>query len=252
MMLYGCDFTNANPSLVTWVAAWNALYAQQTGYVCQIGTPAEYFASIQPLLNQGGKVGQIIPPTEDMNPVFNGGYYTTHSAMKQDAQQFEDRLTGEETFASIAKQCSPIIGIHKMNLLTAWNALTVNYHHDTITGTSYLPVYEDEMQLFNQEFPTLDQLDANIFGNLSTNMQLTNSNPQVIPLTVFNPSSWNRTDVIAYNMTLNLPFIVDVNVWNPDTGKVTPFPNYSLRKFRYRYSANIYYSIHWYYPKHGI
>ena len=108
------------------------------------------------------------------------------------------------------------------DLLTAWNALTVNYHHDTITGTSYLPVYENEMQLFNQEFPTLDQLDANIFGNLSTNMQLTNSNPQVIPLTVFNPSSWNRTDVIAYNMTLNLPFIVDVNVWNPDTGKVIP------------------------------
>ena len=167
-------------------------------------------------------MGQIIPPTEDMNPVFNGGYYTTHSAMKQDAQQFEDRLTGEETFASIAKQVLPNYRYPQDHLLTAWNALTVNYHHDTITGTSYLPVYEDEMQLFNQEFPTLDQLDANIFGNLSTNMQLTNSNPQVIPLTVFNPSSWNRTDVIAYNMTLNLPFIVDVNVWDPDTGKVTP------------------------------
>ena len=91
-----------------------------------------------------------------------------------------------------------------------------------LQGPRTYPCMKDEMQLFNQEFPTLDQLDANIFGNLSTNMQLTNSNPQVIPLTVFNPSSWNRTDVIAYNMTLNLPLIVDVNVSDPDTGKVTP------------------------------
>ena len=73
----------------------------QTGYVCQIGTPAEYFASIQPLLNQGEKWARLFP-RQNMNPVFNGGYYTTHSAMKQDAQQFEDQLTGKETFASIA------------------------------------------------------------------------------------------------------------------------------------------------------
>src|SRR5271157_49602 len=233
LVLYGADFTNPNPLLVDYVTAWNAMYASQTGYVCKIGTPSEYFDRMQSLIDQGGIVKQSIPSTRDLNPVFNGGFYTTYSEVKAAIQQFEDRLNGEQTFAAITKQVLPTYTYPQDDFWRIWYDQCVSHHHDSITGTSYLPVQEDNYHLLSSVVPTLDRLESSILGNLSSRINLNDIAPQSIPLVVFNPSSWNRTDVIATNITVDIPGIVDVNVWDPDAAtnipcQILPIENSSM------------------------
>jgi len=227
MIFYGSDFSNPNMELPGYVKAWNAQEADRTGYVCKIGTPKQFFDRLGPLLAEGGVVHTHFTYERDLNPVFPG-YYTSRVNMKNFTRYFEQKLTTLETFASIAKQSFQNFTYPEPDFETAWFKATASHHHDSVTGTSRQPVYDDNIQVFYQEMPKLQALESDILGTIVDQVNITYHNATVIPVVLFNPLGWNRTEPIevAVNTTIFPASLqnktVDVEVIDPDGDIVIP------------------------------
>lgn len=227
MVLYGTDFTNPNNDLPGYVAAWNAQEAVITGYVCKIGTPSMFFNRLGSLLARGGVVKTYITPAQDLNPVASG-CYTSRVDMKNFTLYVEQKLTTLETFASIEKQLFPNFAYPEPDFETSWFKADVVHHHDSVTGSSTQPVFEDTMRVFYQEMPVLDQLQSDILGTIINQINITFHNSTVKPIVLFNPLGWNRTEPVEIPVnTTMFPAsmqnkIVDVSVIDPDNGTTIP------------------------------
>ncbi len=227
MVFYGSDFSNPNWELPGFVDAWNAQEADKTGYVCKIGTPKMFFDRLGPLLAAGGVVHTSITPGRDLNPVFSG-YYTSRVNMKNYTRFFEYKLTTLETFASIAKQSFPTFTYPEPSFEQAWYKACASHHHDSITGTSRQAVYEDNMRVFYQEMPILQDLEASILGIMVDNIDTTYPNATARPAVLFNPMGWERTEsaevfvsMAAFPLAMRNS-TVDVEVIDPDSGSIIP------------------------------
>ncbi|MEX2685112.1 MAG: glycoside hydrolase family 38 C-terminal domain-containing protein, partial [Candidatus Sigynarchaeota archaeon] len=227
MVFYGSDFSNPNWELPGFVDAWNAQEADKTGYVCKIGTPKMFFDRLGPLLAAGGVVHTSITPGRDLNPVFSG-YYTSRVNMKNYTRFFEHKLTTFETFATIAKQAFPTFTYPEPSFEQAWYKACASHHHDSITGTSRQAVYEDNMRVFYQEMPVLQDLQASILGIMVDNIDTTFPNATARPVVLFNPMGWERTEPVdvpvsmaAFPVTVRNS-TVDIEVIDPDTGSIIP------------------------------
>lgn len=227
MMFYGSDFSNPNWDLPGFVKAWNAQQADKTGFVCKIGTPRMFFDRLGPLLARGGVVRTSITPGRDLNPVFSG-YYTSRVNMKNYTRFFEYKLTTLETFASIAKQAFPTFTYPEPSFEQAWYKASASHHHDSITGTSRQPVYEDNMQVFYQEMPILRDLEAQILGTMVDGINTTYQDTTARPLVLFNPLGWERTEPVVVPVSMTAfpqafqNSTVDVEVIDPDSGSIVP------------------------------
>jgi hypothetical protein len=176
---FGGDFSSPLPSTPDMVERWNATHPDTALVLADPKTAFQYLAT-----------QQLPQYTTDLNPIWQGFYGTRPEAKIADKES-EYYLTAADKFGLLtdAPQSS------------AWYTATVNAHHDNMAGTAYDWVWAASTK------PRFAQAIATAAADLSgTLAQVANAVDR--PLTIFNPSSWSRSEVIE--LSGNLPNAQDL------------------------------------------
>ncbi|NWF91104.1 MAG: alpha-mannosidase [Ignavibacteriaceae bacterium] len=123
---------------------------------------------------------------------YHRGTLTTQSNTKQWNRNLEVLLTNTEKYSSIANLFG--YSYPKNNLKDAWSGVLFNQFHDILPGSSIREVYIDSDKDYKLSERVakfeLDKALENISSRINT------KNIDWKPLIVFNPLSWERSDIV--------------------------------------------------------
>ncbi len=130
---------------------------------------------------------------KELNPVFPG-CYTTQVEMKRHNRQSEQLLFNAEKMSELAvffnyRNYYPVRDISE-----AWKLVLLNQAHDLAAGSGIGPIYADAANQYEEIFQR---------GYRALNFSLQNLGLQVdtrgagVPLVVYNPQSFDRTDLVT-------------------------------------------------------
>lgn len=173
--------------------------------------PKIEFGKAQPYLEQVGAdvaAGKVKLPTWDSELYleFHRGVYTSQSETKKNNRHNETLLEESEKFSSLASLFGheyPQAGFE-----SAWKKLVFNEFHDILSGSGIHVVYVDA---------TRDHEEVRRFGRDARRSALeeltahANTEGAGVPVIVFNPLSWRRTDVVEAEVQFPRP-VKDVEV----------------------------------------
>ncbi|MDZ7961991.1 MAG: alpha-mannosidase [Aulosira sp. DedQUE10] len=128
---------------------------------------------------------------------FHRGCYTTHAHQKRWNRHCEGLLYQAELFASLAT-LSAGVAYPKAELENAWKKVLFNQFHDILPGASIPPVYVDA----NQAWQEVDRVGSEILESslkaIASQIDLPlPPQPEALPIIVFNPLNWQRSEVVA-------------------------------------------------------
>jgi alpha-mannosidase len=163
----GFDFSSPQANLMSLVDHWNA---SNHATVLVVSDPSSAF---QYLATQ-----QLPEITVDMNPIWQA-FYNTRPAAKIADKESEYYLTAADKFGLLLN--APPSSV--------WNLAAFNAHYDNISGVSFDTVWENSQSpRFEQTIATAKQDLAEILADISGRVPAS--------ITIFNPTSWTRSEVI--------------------------------------------------------
>lgn len=125
---------------------------------------------------------------------YHQGTYTTQANMKEHNRKSEVLLGNAEKFSAVASLYGK--EYHSRELEDAWRNILFNQFHDILPGSGIRENYIDATEKYNRAD------DAGKY-ELSTSLKKitkeinTSALKQGIPVVVFNPLSWERTDIVS-------------------------------------------------------
>ncbi|HNR32080.1 MAG TPA: glycoside hydrolase family 38 C-terminal domain-containing protein [Candidatus Hydrogenedentes bacterium] len=141
-----------------------------------------------------------VKPHEDAFPVHQGTLegvpnpsYLSQARNKQLNRECENLLMTAEKFATLASYYQRKPGYPRVDFLEAWKKVLFNQFHDILPGTSFARVYDDAEAELNWVLDEGRNLLADGLEYIATRIDTRGSD---IPLVVFNPLSWARTDAV--------------------------------------------------------
>ncbi|MEW6401662.1 MAG: glycoside hydrolase family 38 C-terminal domain-containing protein [Chloroflexota bacterium] len=169
----GFDFSNPQPNLLSLVDRWNA---SDKATALVISDPDSAFQHLA--------AEQLPEITIDMNPIWQA-FYNTRPAAKIADKESEYYLTAADKFGLLLNAPRS----------SAWSLAAFNAHYDNISGVGFDSVWENSQSpRFEQTIATARQDLTEILADISARV------PALI--TVFNPTSWTRSDVIELHGAL--------------------------------------------------
>jgi hypothetical protein len=148
-------------------------------------------------------------PFNDKDNAWWTGYYTSRPALKGLIRKSESVVRASESLFSTAKMFanySDNITRHNIDLLS--QAVSVNLHHDAITGTARPAVVQDYTRMLSDglhsNFRAIETM-LNILAqgampsDLSVNESV--SITDVVPVVVYNSLSWDRRDYVQIKIS---------------------------------------------------
>jgi alpha-mannosidase len=128
---------------------------------------------------------------------FHRGCYTTHAHQKRWNRHCEGLLYQAELFASLAT-LSAAVAYPKAQLEDAWKKVLFNQFHDILPGASIPAVYIDA----NQAWQEVDRVGSEILESslkaIASQIDFPSPpQPEALPIIVFNPLNWQRSEVVA-------------------------------------------------------
>lgn len=144
----------------------------------------------------------------ELEPTLRGAY-TTVGEIKRGNRYSENLLLTTEKFSAIASWMG-VRPYPQALLFDAWKKTMLNQFHDTISGTDVPPSIDDALRRYAEVQGTAA---AELESALRAIAARINTKGPGIPLTVFNPLAWERTDIaegmIAWRDTTSEITIVD-------------------------------------------
>ncbi|MGD0732934.1 MAG: glycoside hydrolase family 38 C-terminal domain-containing protein [Terracidiphilus sp.] len=129
----------------------------------------------------------------ELNPVFPG-CYTTQSDMKRHNRQSEQLLLNAEKMSELATLFGYRDVYPVRDFSEAWKLVLLNQAHDLAAGSGIGPIYADAALQYKEVFER---------GNRALNFSLEelgahlDTQGEGIPLVVYNPQSFDRTDLVT-------------------------------------------------------
>lgn len=130
----------------------------------------------------------------ELNFVFEG-CYTTHSDIKKMNRVLENLLPTAEAFATLAQPYG--IPYPQQEFVEAWRNACFNQFHDIFDGSAIHGSYEYSRELFDKAHAIGQDALRNALRKIAENV---NTSGNGIPVVVFNPLSWKRTDVVRVDI----------------------------------------------------
>ena len=130
---------------------------------------------------------------KELNFVFPG-CYTTQVEMKRHNRQAEQLLLDAEKMSELAVLFDYRDYYPNRDLTEAWKLALLNQAHDLAAGSGIGPIYADAARQYQEIFER---------ANRALNFSLENLGLQVdtrgegVPLIVYNPQSWDRSDLVT-------------------------------------------------------
>ncbi|HTY01799.1 MAG TPA: glycoside hydrolase family 38 C-terminal domain-containing protein [Bacteroidota bacterium] len=123
---------------------------------------------------------------------YHQGTYTTQANMKKFNRSNEFLLTDAEEFTTLATLYGRPYG--ESDLEAAWKKLLFNQFHDILPGSGIRPVYIDATA-DHQEVQKIGMFQLNGALHQLVRQVNTSAFKKGVPVVLFNPLSWQRTDI---------------------------------------------------------
>jgi alpha-mannosidase len=124
---------------------------------------------------------------------YHQGTFTTQGAVKKNTRRTEALLSATEKLCAIAWLLGD--GYPGEELEQSWkSALTLQFH-DILPGSSITPVYRDALETFKRVRNDLKWIEERALARIAAAVDTSKVNGT--PLIVFNPLSWERSDVVT-------------------------------------------------------
>lgn len=190
-----------------------------------VGTPGQFFAEV---LKEKEHLKTV---TDDFNPVFQG-CYSARIAGKQTNRRLENLLYEAEVWNAFAHRLG---GEDKSSLLhDAWEPVLFNQVHDVIGGVQMDNVNANVCKRCAQ---AENIIDLSLEASLETLTGLIDTRGTGIPLIVFNPLCWARTDKASAEVAYDTHDVFSVAVTDSkgstvplQTNVMERFPNGAIRQ----------------------
>lgn len=127
---------------------------------------------------------------DELNFIFTG-CYTTHGDIKKMNRVMENLLPTAEAFSALAIPYG--YKYPTDNFTTAWRNTCFNQFHDIFDGSAIHGSYDYSKELFDKAYDLGDSALTNAMLRLSQNID---TSGRGIPVIVFNPLSWERSEVV--------------------------------------------------------
>jgi alpha-mannosidase len=137
------------------------------------------------------------------------GTYTSQAETKRNNRQSEVLLLNAEKFASLARLFGH--AYPQSELDAAWKKVLFNQFHDILPGSSIAAVYRDAAR----DYAEVRRIGREVLSEAMRELadRIHTKGPG-LPLIVFNPLSWTRTDVVEATLVFPDP-VSDVEVRDP-------------------------------------
>lgn len=186
--------------------------------LCAFRHPAEYFKE----LNSSGLNFPVV--RGELN-FFARGCYTTQAQVKWMNRTGENLLITAEKFEVNARFIHRKPAGQRQELTEAWKKLLWLQFHDNLPGTSIGPVYDDNEQVWQQ----IDSLGNGVLNEaLETIGARIDTTGEGIPVVVYNPLAWERTEPVI--LCVKVPKIFDEFVMVDEDGKESPVQILAMEK----------------------
>jgi alpha-mannosidase len=156
---------------------------------------------------------------------YHQGTFTTQARVKEANRRSEELLTNAEKFSVVAARSGR--PYPQSALTDAWKLVLFNQFHDILPGSSIREVYGDAMEQY-AEARSIGETELGDALHYIAARVNTSSARKGIPLLVFNPAGWVRSDLVCVDLGRDRPGTYTVS--GPD-GK--PVPSQVVRKDRY-------------------
>ena len=176
----------------------------ETPFQIRIGLPSDYEAivekrSVERPLIKG-----------DLNPIFRGTY-SSRIELKQMTRELERLLTAAEKLGVLLASLGE--SVDSEILWRAWEPMLFNQAHDLMSGVMTDHVYEDTIRSFDLSTRLAREEVESRLRRLTSRID---TRGEGVPVVVFNPLSWPRTDVVYADAGLTDEGIDDLKLTGPD------------------------------------
>ena len=151
----------------------------------------------------------------ELNPIFQGAY-SSRIELKQRTRELERLLTTAEKLGVLLQWRGAAVD-HDL-LWRAWEPMLFNQAHDLMSGVMLEPVYEDAIRDYDFSKRIADD---EVHARLRRLTAGIDSQGEGIPVVVFNPLGWARSDVTVVNVGFSENHVLDLRLVDPD-GKTVP------------------------------
>lgn len=136
---------------------------------------------------------------DELNTIFEG-CYTSHSDIKKMNRVSENLLPTAEMFSVIAGQYGYVYP--QKGFVKAWRNTCFNQFHDIFDGTAIHGSYAYSRGLFNEATGIGNDALRRSLGVIvaQADTRPPSGNDAALPVVVFNPLSWQRTDVVRMDV----------------------------------------------------
>lgn len=154
---------------------------------------------------------------------YHRGTYTTQARQKWSLARSEALLRTAEALAVVDTAAYP-----RARLEGAWRRVLFNQFHDILPGSSIRQVYLDADAQYDSAWATLDTVSTSGFAGLRSRMDTRPPRGRsTVPIVIFNPLTWARSDVVrvalsaadtATVLVRDVPALGAAVAWVPLTG----------------------------------
>lgn len=158
----------------------------------EFGTAGDYFKWVKSQHPENLPVWR-----DELYLEYHRGVYTTRAGVKSYNRQCTNLLTQTEKFSALAS----LFGgrYYSAELDEAWKKVMFNQFHDILPGTSIPPVYQDATRYYEAVLKDGSFLLNNALATINQQID-TSPAGKAIPITVYNPLAWKRTDLVTYKL----------------------------------------------------
>jgi len=146
---------------------------------------------------------------------YHRGVLTTQSEMKKRVRQSEELLLNAEKFSSLAMLGG--LDYPQEQLNDDWKKVLFNQFHDLMPGSGVATIYVDAARDLSNVKLSGEKILSDSLGSLAARI---NTQGLGIPVVIFNPLGWSRTDIAEVQAQFPSP-VGEVEVRDP-SGAVVP------------------------------
>ena len=199
--LAGGDVSEPEEHLAAMVEAFN----RQPGnaFRLQLAVPGDFEA-------EAARRPERPVVTGELNPIFQGTY-SSRIELKQRTRELETELTTAEALGALLRWLGA--DADDAALWRAWEPMLFNQAHDLMSGVMTDPVYEDTLRGYDFSRRAADD---ELQSRLKELVARIDTRGEGIPVVVFNPLGWVRTDCAVATVGFSDPDVRDVTLAGPD------------------------------------
>jgi alpha-mannosidase len=148
---------------------------------------------------------------------FHRGVFTTQANHKRNMRESEEEMLNAEKWSSLAWLSGTPYPAQQLN--EAWKKVLFNQFHDLAAGSGIDVIYKDAQKDYDMVRLTADAASSQASRAIASYID-TQSGSKGVPLLVFNPLAWERTDLAEF--TVQLPAAASTVEIIDAAGKVIP------------------------------